>query len=243
MWCAVGEGVTVCRQAGRVRSGRDGVVAVADVRDDVVAGAAGEGVVAVAAFDGVIARTTGDGVVAVAAVYRVIERGAGDGVVAVAAGDRLAGAGVGAVNRVISGSSGHRRGGLRHAGTDDAVNGLAARRGRDNRERASLGWVFEDEVAVGHVRGLGVCADRDFHVRIRLRPRDVTERYLVIWGSLAGEGQASETGTHQACHPKGGERSSVHHRSFFPDWSQREVVPESYALCGTLPGAGTSGPS
>ena len=105
---------------GRLRG--DGVLAVADVCDGIIASTAGEGVIAIPALDNVIAGTAGDGVIAVASVYRVVECCASDGVITVAPSDRLARASIGAVDGVVTARAGHRISGLCRVAGDDAIN-------------------------------------------------------------------------------------------------------------------------
>jgi len=180
----------------QVRLSGDGVVAVALVRDDVVAVTAGEGVVPVAALDDVIAGTAGDGVIAVTGVDDVVECRAGDGVIAVAAVDYLGRGGTGAVDGVIAGSADDGITDLYNSDADDAIY---VRVGR--RDLAAGG---RGKVAVRLVRGEGILTDRDLHVRILCRPRAVTDRYFVIWGC---QRHTNGAGKHHAGHRNNGNRS------------------------------------
>ena len=197
---------------GRLRG--DGVLAVADVRDDIIAGTAGEGIIAVAALDDVIAGTAGDGVIAVAGIDRVVECRAGDGVITVAAGDRLARASIGAVDGVITARAGHRISGLCRAAGDDAINRWAGIRGLGagvwglgvgSRGLAAGG---REKVAFLLVRGEGIPTDRDLHIRILCRPRALTDRHFVTFGGRFGcQCPTNGAGKRHADHRNSGNRS------------------------------------
>ena len=209
---------------GRLRG--DGVLAVAYVRDGIIAVTAGEGVVAVAALNGVIARTAGDGVIAVAGVDGVIARTAGDGVIAVAAGDhvvecragdgvitvaaddRLARASIGAVDGVITDRAGHRITDLCHAVADYAQNDWSGIRGHwDLAAGVSCG-----KVAVLLVRGEGIPIDRDHHIRILCRLRAVTDCHFVTLGGRFGcQRRTNGAGKCHAGHRNSGNRLSKYH--------------------------------